>query len=64
MKIPAKPQRRPQSADEFVTGKEKPKRLTIDVPADLHRRAKAGAASEGVFIADLVRDFLEQRFPG
>jgi hypothetical protein len=62
--IGARPERRsPATVEEFVTGKEANKRLTIDLPETLHRRAKAGAARDGVFLADLIREFLEQRFP-
>jgi len=35
------------------------KRLTIDIPEDLHRRFKVKAASEGVKMADLVRSWIE-----
>ena len=39
------------------------KRLTIDLPLGLHRRVKAGCVREEVYIADVVRGFLEKRFP-
>ena len=39
------------------------KRLTIDVPADLHRRIKTECASEGLQMADVLRQMLEIRFP-
>jgi hypothetical protein len=39
------------------------KRLTIDVPADLHRRIKVGCALKGSNIADELRELLEQHFP-
>ena len=35
------------------------KRLTIDLPAPLHRRLKIKAASEGVQMVDLVRQWIE-----
>jgi hypothetical protein len=35
------------------------KRLTIDIPADLHRRLKLLAASQEVNMADLVRGWIE-----
>jgi hypothetical protein len=35
------------------------KRLTIDVPEELHRRLKVKAANEGVRMADLVRHWIE-----
>ena len=39
------------------------KRFTIDVPADLHRRIKTKCASEGLQMADVLRQMLETRFP-
>lgn len=36
------------------------KRLTIDVPEDLHRRLKVKAANDGVRMADLVRQWIEE----
>ncbi len=36
------------------------KRLTIDVPENLHRRLKVKAASDGVKMADLVRHWIEE----
>ena len=35
------------------------KRLTIDIPARLHRRLKMKAAEEDVKMADLVRAWIE-----
>ena len=35
------------------------KRLTIDLPAPLRRRLKIKAASEGVQMVDLVRQWIE-----
>lgn len=37
------------------------KRLTIDIPEDLHRTLKVKAASEGVKMADLVRAWITER---
>lgn len=39
------------------------KRLTIDLPRSLHTRTKSQCAAEGITIADLVRKFLEAKFP-
>lgn len=39
------------------------KRLTIDLPVGLHRRVKTGCVREDVTIADVVREFLDRRFP-
>jgi hypothetical protein len=57
----------PTTAEAWVADREavaEPiKRLTIDIPLGLHRRVKTGCAREGTPIADVVRDYLEQRFP-
>jgi len=36
------------------------KRLTIDIPEELHRLLKTKAAAEGVKMADIVRRLIEQ----
>jgi len=38
------------------------KRLTIDIPADLHRRIKSQCALRGTKIADEVRELLVQKY--
>lgn len=38
------------------------KRLTIDVPAELHANVKAGCARRGVKMSDAIRDLLERNF--
>lgn len=64
LKIGPRPERKAAATvDEFVTGKTSTKRLTIDIPEDLHRRVKLGAAREGLHIADVMRELLEGRFP-
>ena len=58
-------------SDEWVTAKpetpmeplEPTKRLTLDVPESLHRRAKVGAAEHGTTLANIVRELLTERFP-
>ncbi len=42
---------------------EPTKRLTVDIPEPLHRRVKIQCAMQGVNMADVVRELLEQRFP-
>lgn len=42
---------------------EPTKRLTMDLPADLHHRVKVGCALEHVRMTDIVREFLDRRFP-
>jgi len=39
------------------------KRLTIDMPAPLHTRIKTQCAQHGLVMAEVIRQFLEQRFP-
>jgi hypothetical protein len=53
------------SPDEWVNDREEGepiKRLTIDVPLGLHKRIKSQCAVQGVKMADVVREMLEQRF--
>lgn len=52
------------SADAWVSDRHftKPmKRLTIDVPLNLHTRVKTQCAVQGLKMADVVRDMLERR---
>lgn len=39
------------------------KRLTINVPQSLHARVKLKCVQDGTTIADVVRNFLERKFP-
>ena len=74
----ARPTRKPQpEADAWVggagaeaVGPIKPtkqpvpmKRLTLDIPEELHRRVKSGCAARGEKIADVVRRYLDAEFP-
>ena len=75
----ARPTRKPQpDADAWVGGAgaevsppptkaTKPtvpmKRLTLDIPEELHRRVKSGCAVRGEKIADVVRRYLDAEFP-
>jgi plasmid stability protein len=38
------------------------KRLTIDIPEDLHRRLKMDCAANGHKMADVVREMLSQKY--
>jgi hypothetical protein len=49
-----------QPAQEATEQPVATKRLTIDVPVDLHRRLKMKAASEDVRMKDLVRRWIEE----
>ena len=58
----------PAAADAWVesrapvAGPEPMKRLTIDVPASLHRAIKTQCAARGTKIADEVRELLMQKY--
>jgi ParG len=51
------------SVEEFVSGPEKTIRLNVLIPAELHKRVKAGCAMQGVTMSEIVLEFLQQRFP-
>lgn len=54
----------PQASANTAPKAETPtKRLTIDVPEDLHRRMKVRCASDGTQMSDVVRDMLLREFP-
>ena len=57
------PARAAQQAESWVQDKpagEPVKRLTIELPAQLHAQVKAACALRGVKMKDLVRTLLEQ----
>ena len=66
--ISGKPTSKPVvSADVWVEKREATevdatKRLTIDIPASLHRTIKAQCAMRGTKIADEVRELLLQKY--
>ena len=70
VQIGAKPTSKhaPVAADAWVEsrapaeGPEPMKRLTIDVPASLHRAIKTQCAARGTKIADEVRELLLQKY--
>ncbi len=39
------------------------KRLTVDIPEDLHRRIKVDCAGKGTQISDVVRELLTKEYP-
>lgn len=62
-----KPVPAPASADAWVEHRqteqgEPMKRLTIDIPASLHRAIKSQCAMRGSKIADEVRELLLQKY--
>ena len=44
------------------TGEDKTKRLTIDVSEPIHKALKIKAVTEGVTMAEIVRQLLMQQF--
>lgn len=56
------------SADQWVENRsegeqhEPMKRLTVDIPADLHREIKAACAMRGTKIAEEVRELLWRNY--
>jgi hypothetical protein len=56
-----------QSAEPAPTREQRPrvpmKRLTFDIPADLHRRMKLACVREERDMADVIRELLQGRFP-
>lgn len=67
--IGAKPTTKPQpaSSDAWVSDRqpdaERTKRLTLDVPANLHARIKASCAMRGTKMVDEITALLEEKFP-
>ena len=48
---------------ETTTKEGRMKRLTIDIPASLHKRVKEQCATRETTIAEVVRKYLEKTFP-
>ena len=67
--IAPNPRNRPSSLDAFVSGEptatEKPqmKRLTFDIPADLHKRIKRACLERDEDMAAEIRRLLDEHFP-
>ncbi|MES2709457.1 MAG: plasmid partition protein ParG [Verrucomicrobiota bacterium] len=53
----------PAAAGSVKPPAPKMKRLTIDIPDSLHRRVKSRCGQDGLRMADVIRDLLDQRFP-
>lgn len=65
--ITSKPSAKPSNPDQWVNqdqpkSADRMKRLTIDIPEDLHRRLKMDCAANGTKMADAVRDILLQKY--
>jgi hypothetical protein len=56
-------------AEKWIESRARPdvavplKRLTLDLPADLHRRLKTHCAATGLNMADLCRDLIVKALP-
>jgi hypothetical protein len=70
-KVSIAPRLSARQADEWVSAPAKTtvpapagdmKRLTIDIPASLHRKVKAACATEGLKMADVVRELLIRKY--
>ena len=70
-KVSIAPRPSARQADEWVSAPAKAtapapagemKRLTIDIPAALHRRVKAACAAEGLKMAEVVRELLVKKY--
>jgi hypothetical protein len=59
--IPFKP-RAPETRTDVNVISWPMKRLSIDVPIDLHIRFKTGCAMRGEKIADVIRTLIEREF--
>jgi hypothetical protein len=58
----------PKTIDDWVEdrdpGEPEPiKRLTVDMPISLHRRVKIQCAQQNLVMTEVIREFLEKRFP-
>jgi predicted DNA binding CopG/RHH family protein len=72
IKAPAKTLRRPAAAERAQGKKEAPpailetssrmKRLTLDIPEELHRVIKRNAADEGITMAEKLRGVLMEYY--
>ena len=66
--FPAKPPREysprvTEAYEDLVTKPEPTKRVCVDLPQSLHVRVKIGCAKDDISITQLVRDYLERKFP-
>jgi hypothetical protein len=59
-----KPSEQPAAQEPEAPAPKVPmKRLTFDIPADLHRRMKIACVQEDREMAVVIREMLEARFP-
>ncbi len=66
---PGKPVAAPteEAANAWVESRvevvEKPKRLTLEIPTELHRRVKSQCAARGTKMIDEITALLDKNFP-
>ena len=66
--FPAKPPREysprvTEAYEELVTKPEPTKRVCVDLAQSLHSRVKIGCVKDDVSITQLIREYLEKKFP-
>ncbi len=52
-----------EAYDGLLTKQEPTKRICVDLPLSLHTRVKIGCVKENVSITQILRDYLEKKFP-
>ena len=65
VRIPTKPRADAwvaQGREKTIVTEQKVKRLTLDLPEDLHRAIKRRAVEEGVTMVEMLRKLLEERY--
>lgn len=55
------PKTTPDTADNWVDTREKKKRLTIDIPVNLHTKLKITAVKRGETMAEIICNILEEK---
>ncbi|MCA9178400.1 MAG: hypothetical protein KDB14_28260 [Planctomycetales bacterium] len=50
-------------AELRLASEERTKRVTFDIPATLHQRVKQACVREDISMSQVLREFLERRFP-
>ncbi|MCP9308692.1 hypothetical protein [Zymomonas mobilis] len=65
---PSRAVKKPSDVDQWVAKRnaddsaEKTKRVSLDIPADIHRKLKLQAMDEGKTMITLVREILAEKF--
>jgi hypothetical protein len=64
IKKPIDPEEWVREKPKTTADAEKPARLVVEVPADMHRQLKGKCGMEGVKIKDVIHNLLEQYLTG